>query len=237
MRLNRAGLEALSGSRQGEGVENQPGAATSTWRRLAVRPNWIHSARSRSPHHLISALGVSLVGLQCRAALPMSSWTSAFKRFTPSGQDSSAVDPGAPAASAQPLVLPPPHCRCRRHRPTTAALSAGPSPQSSPQRPTHSPRGSNEAAAAVRTQDRISSELRAVRRAALGCDRDVAALGKAVHALEQQTLLFGDLEHYLAVIEAEIAGISATLQRIQAAEAAAAAAAQAESGGAAGGAG
>lgn len=54
-----------------------------------------------------------------------------------------------------------------------------------------------------------------MRRAAAAADKDVAALSKAVHTLEKETLLFGDLENYLAVIEAEIEAISATLQRVQ----------------------
>ncbi len=55
-----------------------------------------------------------------------------------------------------------------------------------------------------------------MRRAAAATDKDVAALSKAVHSLEKETLLFGDLENHLAVIEAEIEAISATLQRVQA---------------------
>lgn len=55
-----------------------------------------------------------------------------------------------------------------------------------------------------------------MRRAAAATDKDVASLSKAVHSLEKETLLFGDLENYLTVIEAEIEAISATLQRVQA---------------------
>ena len=62
-----------------------------------------------------------------------------------------------------------------------------------------------------------------MRLAAKAADRDVAALSKAVHRVEKETLLFGDLEHHLAVIEAELGAVSATLQAVQEAQAAAAA--------------
>lgn len=71
-------------------------------------------------------------------------------------------------------------------------------------------------------QEKLGSELRAVRKAAAAADRDVSTLTKAVHELEKQTLLFGDLQHYLSVIEGEIAGVAAALGRIQAAQQAAA---------------
>ncbi len=65
-----------------------------------------------------------------------------------------------------------------------------------------------------------------MRKAASAADRDVATLTKAVHDLEKHTLLFGDLQHYLSVIEGEIAGVAAALGRIQAAQQAAAQRAQ-----------
>lgn len=96
-----------------------------------------------------------------------------------------------------------------------------PTPTASPRRHAHrahpSPsKRTPEEEEAFRAQERIGSELRAVRRAAAAADKDVGALSKAVHALEKETLLFGDLENYLAVIEAEIEAINATLQRVQA---------------------
>lgn len=67
-------------------------------------------------------------------------------------------------------------------------------------------------------QEKLGAELRAVRKAAAAADRDVAALTKAVHDLEKQTLLFGDLQHYLSVIEGEIAGVAEALGRVQEAQ-------------------
>lgn len=68
--------------------------------------------------------------------------------------------------------------------------------------------------AAHQTQQRIKGELKAVRRAAAAAEADVRTLGRSVHQLERQTLLFGDLQHYLKVIELEVEDICDTLQRI-----------------------
>jgi hypothetical protein len=74
--------------------------------------------------------------------------------------------------------------------------------------------------AAYRAQQRIKSELKAVRRAAAVAEADVRTLGKSVQQLERQTLLYGDLQHYLKVIELEVEDICDTLQHIAEAQAA-----------------
>lgn len=81
------------------------------------------------------------------------------------------------------------------------------------------------------TQQRIGSEFNAVRKAAAAVETEVHTLGRAVHQLEKQTLLYGDLEHYLRVIEREIEDVCSALQRIAEAQAAAAQPVSANSGG------
>lgn len=71
------------------------------------------------------------------------------------------------------------------------------------------------------TQQRIGAEFKAVRKAAAAVEAEVHTLGRAVHQLEKQTLLYGDLEHYLRVIEREVEDVCSTLQRIADAQVAA----------------
>ena len=109
----------------------------------------------------------------------------------------------------------------RRSPPPCAARATAAAQKAAQELAAESARQQNSGAEGVfHTQQRVAAELKGVRQAAAGAERGVAALSKAVHQLEKQTLLFGDLENYLAVIEREIGGISTTLHRIQEAQAA-----------------
>lgn len=145
------------------------------------------------------------------------------RRCVSAGLQAVASATATPPLSARPL--PPP--RPAAASPSTASHCPPASPPPAHQRLLGGQPASAADAAAFRAQERIGGKLRATRLAAKACDRDVAALSKAVHRIEKETLLFGDLEHYLAVIESELAAISATLQSIQETQQAAPAAAPA----------